>query len=65
MKNFENFDRKSFRKEKFDSKRKDRKNIVDNYDEHRFAKLNKKQIKKKIQDLQEEERWEDWENEIS
>ena len=65
MNNFDNFDRKSFRKEKFDSKKKTKKFESESYDEQRFAKLNKKQIKRKIQDLQEEERWEDWENEIS
>lgn len=64
MKDPDNFDRKSFRKEKLDSKKKDKNFFSDNYDEHRFAKLNKKQIKRKIQDLQEEEKWEDWENEI-
>lgn len=65
MNNFENFDRKSFRKEKFDSKKKTKKFESDFYEEKRFAKLNKKQIKKKIQDLQEEEKWESWEDEIS
>lgn len=64
MKDSDNFDRKSFRKEKLDSKKKEKNFFYDNYDEHRFAKLNKKQIKKKIQDLQEEEKWEDWQDEI-
>lgn len=62
--NNENFDRKSFRKEKFDSKKKDRKIGAENYEEHRIAKLNKKQLKRKIQEIQEEEKWDDWENEI-
>lgn len=60
MKDFENFDRKSFRKEKFDSRKKDKRLFQDNHEEYRFAKLNKKQIKQKIQDIQEEEKWEDW-----
>ena len=64
MTNFENFDRKSYRKEKIDSKKRNRKSFVDNYDEHRFAKLNKKQIKQKKQEIEQEEKWEDWENEI-
>lgn len=59
MKNFENFDRKSFRKEKFNAK-KDKKYLPDNYDEQRFAQLNKKNIKRKLQEMEEEERWDDW-----
>lgn len=64
MNNFDNFDRKSYRKEKLDSKKKDKSYFSDNYEEHRLAKLNKKQIKKKIQEMQEEEKWEDWEDEV-
>lgn len=33
-------------------------------EEQRFLSKNKKQIKKKIEDIREEELWEDWENEI-
>lgn len=64
MKDPDNFDRKSFRKEKIDSKKKEKTVFSNNYDEQRFAKLKKKQVKKRIQDLQEEEKWEDWEDEV-
>jgi len=64
MKDPDKFDRKSFRKEKIDSKKKEKNLFSNNYDEQRFAKLKKKQVKKKIQDLQEEEKWEDWEDEV-
>jgi|688.fasta_scaffold769401_3 hypothetical protein len=62
MKNFDNFDRKSFRKEKFSSKNKDKKYLPENHDEQRFANLNRKQIKRKLQEIEEEERWDDWED---
>jgi len=61
MKDFDSFDRKSFRKEKIDSKKKDRKLSSDFNEEQRFKKLNKQTIKKRIQEMQEEEKWEDWE----
>ena len=64
MKDPDNFDRKSFRKEKIDSKKKEKTLFSNNHDEQRFAELKKKQVKKKIQDLQEEEKWEDWEDEV-
>jgi pyruvate/2-oxoacid:ferredoxin oxidoreductase beta subunit len=64
MKDFDDFDRKSFRKEKFDVKKKDKKIFRDLNEEDRFKKLNKKNLKKRIQEIQEEEKWEDWENEI-
>jgi len=64
MKDSDSFDRKSFRKEKLDSKKKDRKYDNDFHDEARLAKINKKEIKRRIQEMQEEEKWEDWENEI-
>jgi pyruvate/2-oxoacid:ferredoxin oxidoreductase beta subunit len=62
MKDFDSFDRKSFRKDKLDSKKKDKRIIKDFSEEQRFQKLNKQNLKKKIQEIQEEERWEDWEN---
>jgi pyruvate/2-oxoacid:ferredoxin oxidoreductase beta subunit len=65
MKDFDSFDRKSFRKEKLDSKKRDRKFSNDLNEEQRFKKLNRQNLKKRIQEIQEEERWEDWENEIS
>lgn len=65
MKNFENFDRKSFRKEKLDSKKKDKRFVIDTNDEYKLQKINKQNIKRKIQEMREEEKWEDWEDEIS
>lgn len=64
MKNFDNFDRKSFRKEKLDSKKKDRKISSDMNDEYRLQKLNKQNIRRKIEEMREEEKWEDWEDEV-
>lgn len=64
MKNFDNFDRKSFRKEKLDSKKKDRKISGDINDEYRLQKLNKQNIRRKIEEMREEEKWEDWEDEV-
>lgn len=64
MKNSENFDRKSYRKEKLDSKKKEKRTFRDNDEEHRVAKLNKQNMKRRLQEMQEEERWEDWEDEI-
>lgn len=64
MKDFDSFDRKSFRKEKLDSKKKDRKYSGDFNEEQRFKKLNKQNLKKRIEEMEEEEKWEDWEDEI-
>jgi hypothetical protein len=62
MKNFDSFDRKSFRQQKINSKNKHKKS--NNFDdEYRVSKLKNKNIKKKIQDLQEEELWQSWEDE--
>lgn len=62
MQDFDDFDRKSFRKQKINSKKKYKK-IVNNIDEdHKTSKIKHEYIKRKIQDLQEEELWEDWEN---
>jgi hypothetical protein len=61
MKDFDSFDRKSFRKEKLDSKKKDRKLSSDFSEEQRIKRLNKQNLKKKIQEIAEEEKWEDWE----
>jgi len=63
MKDFDSFDRKSFRQQKIDSKNK-RKKHHDADEERRVSKLKIKHMKRKIQDLEEEELWEDWENEI-
>jgi hypothetical protein len=65
MNNFDSFDRKSFRKAKFDSRKKDRKSPNEsNNDEYRFSKISKRDIKQKIQEMEEEEKWEDWKDEI-
>ena len=65
MNNSDSFDRKSFRKAKFESKKKNRKNFLSqNNEEYRFSKISKQNIKKKKQEMEEEEKWEDWENEI-
>lgn len=64
MKDFDSFDRKSFRKEKLDAKKKDKKIVRDLHEEERFQKLNKQSLKRKKQEIEQEERWEDWENEI-
>lgn len=61
MNNFDNFDRKSFRKEKFNAKKKDKKYLPENHEEYRYSQLNKKDIKRKKQQMEEEERWQDWE----
>jgi hypothetical protein len=61
MKDFDNFDRKSFRKEKLDSKKKDRKLSNDFSEEQRVKRLNKQNLKKRIQEMEEEEKWKDWE----
>jgi hypothetical protein len=61
MKDFDSFDRKSFRKEKLDSKKKDRKLSGEFSEEQRIKRLNKQNLKKRIQEIAEEEKWEDWE----
>ena len=61
MKDFDSFDRKSFRQQKINTKNKYKKPTNNLDDEHKISKLRNKNIKRKIQDLQEEELWEDWE----
>jgi hypothetical protein len=67
MNNFDSFDRKSFRKAKFEAKKKSKKGVnqSQNIEEFRLSRISKQNIKKKIQEIQEEEKWEDWEDEIS
>ena len=61
-KEFENFDRKTNRKEKFEStKNRQKKSTVDS-EELRFIKKSGKQLKKKIQEMREEELWDDWDD---
>lgn len=61
MNNSDNFDRKSNRKEKYNGKTKKRHKdyLSESYEEHRFAKLNRQQIKRKIE---EEDTWENWDS---
>lgn len=65
MNNFDDFDRKSFRKAKFDSRKKNTESFYESQkDEYKFSKISKREIKQKIQEIQQEERWEDWEDEV-
>lgn len=61
MKDSDYTDKKSLRKENFQSKKKLRNNFSE---EEKFERKNAKNFKQKIRDMQAEERWEDWENEI-
>lgn len=61
MKDFDNRDKKNLRKQKLDSQ----KNRSDEFlDERRFARKNVKNLKNKMKELEADERWEDWNNEI-
>lgn len=62
MNNSNDFDRKSFRKEQLDFKKKNSKCSTDFNDDQKIAKLNKKNLKRKLQELEQEEKWEDWED---
>jgi hypothetical protein len=64
MSQFEHFDRKSSRKEQLDSRKKNKKYLYDTNEEQRFSKVNKKNIKRKLQEMKQEEKWEDWEENI-
>lgn len=55
-------DKKDLRRQKFVDKTYKKPHISD---EQKFISKSKKQFKKKIEDIREEELWEDWENEIS
>lgn len=66
MNNFDNFDRKSLRKAKFEDKRRNRKSFLSqNNEEQKFSRISKQNIKKKKQEIENEEKWEYWEDEIS
>lgn len=54
-------DKKDIRRQKFVDKTYKKPKISE---EQRFVSKSKKQFKKKIEDIKEEELWEDWENEI-
>lgn len=66
MNNFDSFDRKSFRKANFESKKNNKKETITPYnkDEHRFSRISKQNIKKRKQEMEQEEKWDDWEDEI-
>jgi|688.fasta_scaffold05897_11 hypothetical protein len=55
--------RKDFRRQKFVNKNLPKREKIS--DEQRFLSKSKKEKKQKIEDLREEELWEDWNNEIS
>lgn len=55
-------EKKDIRRQKFLEKNYKKPKISD---EQRFISKSKKEIKKKIEDIREEELWEDWENEVS
>jgi hypothetical protein len=54
-------DKKDIRRQKFVDKTYKKPKVSE---EQRFVSKSKKQFKKKIEDIKEEELWEDWENEI-
>jgi len=54
-------DKKDIRRQKFVDKNYKKPKVSE---EQRFVSKSKKQFKKKIEDIKEEELWEDWENEI-
>lgn len=54
-------DKKDIRRQKFVDKNYKKAKVSE---EQRFVSKSKKQFKKKIEDIKEEELWEDWENEI-
>lgn len=62
MKDFDFREDKAIRKEKFESKKYGR---FEQSEEERFHKQTKKHLKKRLQEIREEELWDDWENEIS
>lgn len=66
MNNFDSFDRKSFRKAQFESKKKSKNSTHPNAynDEQRYSRISKQNIKKKKQEMEQEEKWEDWEDEV-
>jgi hypothetical protein len=55
-------DKKDLRRQKFVDKNYKKPRVSE---EQRFVSKSKKQFKKKIEDIREEELWKDWENEIS
>jgi len=66
MSNFESFDRKSFRKDKIESKKKNRKSNQDGFsnEEYKYSKISKHNLKKRLEEMEEEEKWEDWQDEV-
>lgn len=60
---FDNREQKHLRKEKFESK-KYQYNDSDFFEEKKIQKKRTKGLKNKLDQIREEELWEDWENEI-
>lgn len=54
-------DKKDFRRQKFVDKNLKKQQVSE---EQRFIAKNKKQLKRKMEDMKADELWEDWENEI-
>lgn len=59
MNDFDNKDRKEIAKKNFTNKKKRDKDISE---EQRFISKTKKQFKSKIEDIRQEELWEDWDH---
>jgi len=62
MTDFDTFDRKNFRKENIEHKKKNKKSVFDQKEDKKISKIQSKNIKKKIQEIREEELWEDWDS---
>ena len=54
-------DHKDSRRQKFIEKNFKKQNVSE---EQRFVAKNKKQLKRKMEDMKADELWEDWENEV-
>lgn len=54
-------DKKDFRRQKFLDKNLKKQQVSE---EQKFVAKNKKQLKRKMEDMKADELWEDWENEI-
>lgn len=61
MNDFDNKDRKEAGKKNFNNKHKKFNEVSE---EQRFVSKTKKQFKSKIEDIRQEELWEDWNNEF-
>lgn len=61
MKDFDYTDKKIIRKDNLCSKKKSKKDFSE---EERFERKHVKSLKKKMKEIEIEEKWEDWQNEI-